>query len=78
MMTKLDRDAEFRADEAAGIYLARRQQSAGAVRGAAEDDRAGHQLAKLTQLYRTHPPLDARMDRIDQRGYAGLEAYTKR
>ena len=41
MLTSLDREAEYRADEAAEIYLARcRHESAGAVCGAAEDGRA--------------------------------------
>ncbi|WP_168191564.1 M48 family metalloprotease [Thermomonas aquatica] len=79
MMTKLDRDAEFRADEAAGIYLARGGSNPLALYAVLQKMTAlGTSSPKLTQLYRTHPPLDARMDRIDQRGYAGLEAYTKR
>jgi hypothetical protein len=32
----------------------------------------------LAQLYKTHPPLDARIDRIDQRGIGPLEQYTMR
>ena len=38
----------------------------------------GTESAALAQLYRTHLPLDARMDRIDKRGYGSLEAYTRR
>lgn len=38
----------------------------------------GSKSAGLTQLYKTHPPLDARMDRIDRRGYGALEAYAAR
>jgi Zn-dependent protease with chaperone function len=38
----------------------------------------GEGSASLAALYKTHPPLAARLDRIDQRGYAGLEAYTDR
>lgn len=79
MMTKLDRDAEFRADEAAGIYLARGGSNPLALYSVLQKMTAlGASSPKLTQLYRTHPSLDTRMDRIDQRGYAGLEAYTKR
>jgi hypothetical protein len=30
------------------------------------------------QLAKTHPAFDARLDRIDRRGYAGLETYLAR
>jgi Zn-dependent protease with chaperone function len=33
---------------------------------------------RLAQLYRTHPPLAERLDRIDRRGFAGLAQYTQR
>lgn len=79
MMTALDRDAEYRADEAAGIYLARAGSNPLALYAVLQKMTGlGTSSPRLTQLYRTHPPLDARMDRIDQRGYAGLEAYTRR
>ena len=79
MMTTLDRDAEYRADEAAGIYVARAGSNPLALYAVLQKMTAlGTSSPKLTQLYRTHPPLDARMDRIDQRGYAGLESYTRR
>lgn len=32
----------------------------------------------LVELYKTHPSLDARMDKIDKRGYGKLEIYTRR
>jgi hypothetical protein len=38
----------------------------------------GEQSASLAQLYKTHPPLHARLDRIDERDFKGLEAYTSR
>jgi Zn-dependent protease with chaperone function len=38
----------------------------------------GSKSPSLAQLYKTHPALDDRMDRIDQRGYRALEAYTSR
>jgi beta-barrel assembly-enhancing protease len=38
----------------------------------------GSESARLAQLYKTHPPLDARLDRIDQRGYDVLDTYTTR
>ena len=79
MMTKLDRDAEFRADEAAGIYLARGGSNPLALYSVLQKMTAlGASSPALAQLYRTHPALDTRMDRIDQRAYAGLEAYTRR
>lgn len=79
MMTALDRGAEFRADEAAGIYLARAGANPLSFYAVLQKMAAmGTESPRLSYLFRTHPPLDARMDRIDQRGYAGLEAYTKR
>jgi Zn-dependent protease with chaperone function len=38
----------------------------------------GSESASLAQLYKTHPPLDTRLDHIDQRGYGALETYTTR
>ena len=38
----------------------------------------GSQSPGLAQLYKTHPALDARMDRIDKRNYDGLKAYLAR
>jgi len=38
----------------------------------------GSESASLAQLYKSHPPLDARLNRIDERGYGVLEAYTAR
>ena len=38
----------------------------------------GRQSASLAALYKTHPPLDARLDRIDERGYEKLKAYLAR
>ena len=73
------RDAEFRADEAAGIYLARGGSNPLALYSVLQKMTAlGASSPALAQLYRTHPALDTRMDRIDQRAYAGLEAYTRR
>jgi hypothetical protein len=49
-----------------------------AVRRIAENDAAGTQSASLAQLYKTHPPLDERMNHIDRRDYKSLKAYTTR
>jgi Zn-dependent protease with chaperone function len=38
----------------------------------------GTQSASLAQLYKTHPPLDARIDHIDERKYEALQAYITR
>ena len=38
----------------------------------------GSTSSGLAQLYKTHPPLDQRLDRIDRRGYGALESYTLR
>ena len=79
MLTALDRDAEFRADEASEIYLARSGMNPIALYSVLQKMVAlGEKSASLAALYKTHPPLDARLDRIDKRGYAGLAAYTSR
>jgi hypothetical protein len=79
MLTSLDRDAEFRSDEASEIYLARSGFNPLALYAVLQKMTAlGTASASMAQLYKTHPPLDDRLDRIDRRGYAGLEAYTRR
>jgi hypothetical protein len=79
MLTSLDREAEYRSDEAAGIYLARGGMNPLAVYAVLQKMAAlGTKSASLVQLQKTHPALDERMDRIDQRGYAGIEYYLAR
>lgn len=79
MMTSLDRGAEYRSDEAAAIYLARAGFNPLALYAVLQKMTAlGAASAQLVQLYKTHPPLDERLDRIDRGGYKGLEQYTSR
>jgi beta-barrel assembly-enhancing protease len=79
MLTALDREAEYRSDEAAEFYLARAGMNPLALYAVLQKLAAlGSESARLAQLYKTHPPLDARLDRIDQRGYDVLETYTTR
>jgi hypothetical protein len=79
MLTSLDRDAEYRADEAAEVYLARAGMNPLALYAVLQKLTAlGSESASLAQLYKTHPPLDARIDSIDRRGYGVLETYTTR
>ena len=79
MLTALDREAEYRADEGAEYYLARAGMNPLALYSVLQKLTAlGSDSAALAQLYKTHPPLDARLARIDQRGYVVLEAYTTR
>jgi Zn-dependent protease with chaperone function len=79
MLTSLDRGAEYRADEAAEIYLARAGMNPLALYAVLQKMTAlGNKSASLAQLYKTHPALDTRMDRIDRRGYGALEPYTSR
>ena len=79
MLTRLDREAEFRADEAAEIYLARAGGNPLALYAVLQKMAAlGTQSASLAQLYKTHPGLDDRLDRCDRRGLAGLQRYTRR
>ena len=79
MMTSLDRGAEYRSDEASAIYLARAGFNPLALYAVLQKMTAlGASSAQLAQLYKTHPPLDERMDRIDRAGYKGLEGYISR
>ena len=79
MLTAMDREAEFRADEAAEIYLARAGMNPVSLYAVLQKmAAAGTQSASLAQLYKTHPPLDARMNHIDRRDYKGLKPYTTR
>jgi hypothetical protein len=79
MLTSLDRGAEYRSDEAAEIYLARAGYNPLGLYAVLQKMTAlGTQSASLAQLYKTHPPLDERLDRIDRRGFAGLGQYTQR
>lgn len=79
LLTSLDRDAEFRSDKAAEIYLARSGTNPMALYSVLQKMLAlGEKSASLAQLYKTHPPLDARLDRIDERGYEKLAAYITR
>jgi len=79
MLTSLDRSAEYRSDEAAGYYLARSGFNPLALYAVLQKMTSlGTQSASLAQLYKTHPPLDERLERLDRSGYAGLEQYTSR
>ena len=79
MLTSLDRDAEYRSDQAAQFYLARAGMNPLALYAVLQKMVAlGSSSAGLAQLYKTHPPLDKRLDHIDQRGYGALEPYTTR
>jgi Zn-dependent protease with chaperone function len=75
----LDRAAEYRSDEASQVYLARSGMNPLALYAVMQKMAAnGRESAGLAQLYRSHPPLDERLDRIDGRGDAALQAYITR
>jgi hypothetical protein len=79
MLSTLDREAEFRSDEAAEVYLARSGMNPLALYAVLQKMAAlGVKSAGLVQLAKTHPAFDARLNRIDRRGYAGLETYLAR
>jgi hypothetical protein len=79
LLTSLDREAEYRADEAAEIYLARSGMNPLALYAVLQKMAAlGEESAALAQLYATHPSLPARLDRLDQRGAGELKPYLKR
>lgn len=67
LLTGLDREAEYRADHAAGVYLERAGFDPLAFYSVLQKMAAfGQRPARLAQLYRTHPPLDERLDRLDR------------
>lgn len=79
LLAGLDRDAEFRSDQAAEVYLVRSGFSPLALYAVLQKMTAfGTQSASLTQLYRTHPPLDDRLDRMDSGGVRGIDRYNTR
>ncbi|NUS61382.1 MAG: M48 family metalloprotease [Lysobacter sp.] len=72
MATSLDRGAEYNADQAAQIYLARAGYDPLALYAVLQKMMAlGSSSGNLAQLYKTHPPLDERLDRLDQGRFAG-------
>ncbi|UHQ19447.1 M48 family metalloprotease [Lysobacter sp. KIS68-7] len=72
MLTSLDRDAEYRADQAAEVYLARSGYDPLALYAVLQKMTAlGSQSGNLAALYKTHPPLKDRLDRLDRSGVAG-------
>jgi hypothetical protein len=71
MLTQLDRDAEYRSDEAAQVYLARSGYDPLALYAVLQKMTALGNSSGMAQLFRTHPPLDSRLDRLD-RDTAGL------
>lgn len=78
LLAGLDRDAEYRADEAAGVYLVRSGFNPLALYAVLQKMTAfGTESASLAQLYRTHPPLDERLDHLDH-GVRGLDRYMLR
>jgi Zn-dependent protease with chaperone function len=79
LVTSLDRQAEFRSDKAAEIYLARGGMNPMALYAVLQKMTAlGAESPSLAALYKTHPPLDARLDLIDERGYGALKPYIAR
>jgi hypothetical protein len=79
VLTSFDREAEYRCDEAAQIYLARAGMNPLALYAVMQKLTAlGSESASLAQLYKTHPTSEARLDRMDQRGEGSLGEYTAR
>ena len=65
MLTQLDRNAEYRSDEAAEVYLARSGYDPLALYAVLQKMTALGGSPGMSQLFRTHPPLDDRLDRLD-------------
>ncbi|MGY0504162.1 M48 family metalloprotease [Luteimonas sp. e5] len=67
LLTSLDRSAEYRSDQAAGIYLARAGFDPLAFYSVLQKLTAlGSRPARLAQLHATHPPLHERLDQLDR------------
>lgn len=79
LMTRLDREAEHRADAFAQLYLARSGMNPLTLYAVLQKMAAiGGASGGLAGLYSTHPTLANRLDRLDQRGYGPLEPYLAR
>src|SRR5690606_15140679 len=79
LLAGLDRDAEFRPDQEAEVYLVRSGFNPLALYAVLQKMTAfGTESAGLAQLYRTHPPLDDRLDHLDRGRVPGLERYAGR
>lgn len=79
LAARLDQSVEYRSDEAAGYYLARSGFNPLALYSVLQHLAAlGGASPRMSSLTRTHPAMAARLDRLDQRGYAGLQRYTDR
>lgn len=79
LLTSLDREAEFHADQASEVYLARSGFDPLSLYAVLQKMTAfGTKSAALAQLYKTHPPLGDRLDRIDAVANPGLAAYANR
>lgn len=75
LMTSLDRSAEYRADENAELYLARAGMEPLSLYAILQKMLAvGTTTGGLAQLYKTHPSLDDRLDRLDHFDASKLRA----
>ena len=72
MLTSLDRSAEYRADQAAQVYLVRSGYDPLALYAVLQKMTAlGSQSGNLAALYKTPPPLSDRLDHLDRSGAGG-------
>lgn len=79
LAARLDRSVEYRSDEAAGYYLARGGFNPLGLYAVLQRMAAlGAGSPRMASLDRTHPGMDQRLDRLDQRGFAALARYTSR
>lgn len=79
LLTSLDRSAEYRADEGAEIYLARAGMDPLALYAILQKMMAvGSTSGGLVQLYKTHPAIENRLDRLDKFDLGRLQKRTRR
>ncbi len=79
LMRGLDRNAEYRSDEAAQIYLARSGYNPLALYSVLQKMASmGNKSGFLAQLYKTHPAMGKRLDQIDKREQGVLKPYLTR
>lgn len=78
LLTSLDRSAEYRADAVGSVYLARAGMDPLALYAILQKMQAvGSKSGALAQLYKTHPSIENRLERLDRLDYGQLDAHDR-
>ncbi len=73
-----DKDVEYRSDGASLIYTSRAGYNPLAMWAVLQKLDAVGDAGRTSNLYKTHPTPTQRLDRLDQKGFAGVAQYTDR